>query len=75
MSPESSSGSAIEAPPPAAAPIPDPMVTGTTLLDRYTIIEVLPSDASTNQYRVAEIRACPHCGYYKEREVIETAEE
>ena len=42
------------------------MVTGTTVLDRYTIIQVLPSDDTTNQYRVAEIRACPHCGVENE---------
>lgn len=42
------------------------MVTGTTLLDRYTVIEILPSNESANQYRVAEIRACPHCGVENE---------
>ncbi len=46
--------------------IPDPLVVGTILLDRYTIVEVLPSENGANLYRVAEIRACPHCGVENE---------
>lgn len=40
----------------------DPLVTGTTLLDRYTIVELLWSSDGTNVYRVAEMRRCPNCG-------------
>lgn len=60
MSTQSPSGSEIN------SPIPDPLVVGTILLDRYTIIEILPSDDGANLYRVAEIRACPHCGVENE---------
>lgn len=52
------------------APLPDtriqptlePLVVGTTLLERYTVVDVLAYENGTNVYRVAEMRRCPNCG-------------
>lgn len=46
-------------PPPAAIL---PLVLGTTLLDRYTVVELLLSDERANVYRVADAQRCAVCG-------------
>lgn len=47
------------------API-TPLAVGTTLLDRYAIIETLSRENGINLYRVAEARLCPQCGVENE---------
>ena len=49
-----------------AAETLNPLVLGTTLLDRYTIVEVISSEHGVNTYRVAEMRRCPNCGVENE---------
>lgn len=44
----------------------DPLVIGTTLLERYTIVQVLENENGVNTYRVAEMRACSVCGVENE---------
>lgn len=66
MLPQSLPRAEPDKPPQTAAPVPDPLVMGTTLLDRYTVIEFLKSDSDANVYRVAELRACLHCGVENE---------
>jgi protein phosphatase len=39
---------------------------GTTLLDRYTVVEIVSSGDGANVYRVAEMRPCPNCGVENE---------
>lgn len=39
-----------------------PLVLGTILLDRYTVVELLVSDARANVYRVADMQRCRVCG-------------
>ncbi len=46
--------------------MPLPLVVGTTLLDRYTVIELVSSGDGANVYRVAEMRPCPACGVENE---------
>lgn len=55
-------GASTPAPADLSAQTLDPLVRGTTLLDRFTVVEVLSSDGSTNMYRVAVMRQCPNCG-------------
>lgn len=43
-----------------------PLVLGTILLDRYTIVEVLATENGVNVYRVAEMRRCLNCGVENE---------
>ncbi len=44
----------------------NPLVPGVTLLDRYTIVEVISSNDVVNLYRVAEMQRCPNCGVENE---------
>jgi serine/threonine protein phosphatase PrpC len=39
-----------------------PLETGTVLLDRYTVLQVLSTSDTAIEYQVAATRACPACG-------------
>lgn len=45
----------------AVAP-PEPLVAGTLLLERYTVVRFIAATETANEYLVAVTRACPMCG-------------
>jgi hypothetical protein len=47
------------------SPLP-PLHIGTTLLDRFTIVDLLSSGEGANTYRAALTQPCPNCGVENE---------
>lgn len=48
-----------------------PLIPGTLLLDRYTVVELVSSSETANVYFVAPVRPCPVCGVENDGGAIE----